>query len=179
VGAGTYEAAGRTISYPWHRKETAMALDIERKFLVCGDEWRGNVHQLVSIRQGYFCRTPHVCGRVRIFGDKGFVTLKSEPGTLVRHEYEYDIPMADAAEIMEHFSIEPVIVKQRHLLYHEDILWSVDVFEDANEGLIVAEVELSHAEQLVIVPPWAGPEVTADPRYSNSNLAQSPCSTWE
>ena len=120
-----------------------------------------------------------MCGRVRIFGDKGFVTLKSEAGTLVRHEYEYEIPVADAAEIIECFCIEPSIVKQRHMPYHEGMLWTVDVFEEANRGLIMAEVELQHPEQPVTIPPWVGPDVTADPRYSNSNLARSPFVTWK
>jgi adenylate cyclase len=156
-----------------------MALEIERKFLVCSNEWRCSVRQTVRIRQGYFCRTQLMCGRVRIFGDKGFVTLKSEAGTLVRHEYEYEIPVADAAEIIERFCIEPSIVKQRHMLYHEGMLWTVDVFEEANRGLVMAEVELQHLEQPVTIPPWVGPDVTADPRYSNSNLARSPFVTWK
>jgi adenylate cyclase len=156
-----------------------MALEIERKYLVCSDEWRAGVEQSIPIRQGYFCRTPLLRARIRVFGERGFITLKSEAGTLVRHEYEYEIPKADAIEIIERFSIEPLITKTRHHLTYDGVLWAVDVFEGENAGLVMAEVELTSQEQRVSVPKWAGQEVTADSRYGNSNLASAPFSTWQ
>lgn len=155
-----------------------MALEIERKFLVLNDGWREAVHQSVRIRQGYFCRTPLLRARIRIFGDKGFITLKSEPGMLVRHEFEYEIPKADATEIIRQFSIEPLVAKTRYDVMHEGVLWAVDVFESANAGLVLAEVELEHPEQVVAIPAWVGQEVTDDRRYGNSNLARYPFVTW-
>ena len=84
-----------------------MAIEIERKFLVRDDSWRQGSQRSVRIEQGYFCRTPLLRARIRIFGDKGYITLKSEPGTLTRYEFEYEIPKAEAIEIITRFSIEP------------------------------------------------------------------------
>jgi adenylate cyclase len=118
------------------------------------------------------------CGRIRIFGDEGYITLKSEPGTLTRYEFEYEIPKSDATEIIARFSIEPIIAKTRHEVPHEGMLWFVDVFEGANRGLVVAEVELEYEAQNIVMPPWAGEEVTGDRRFGNSNLARYPFVTW-
>ena len=156
-----------------------MALEIERKFLVQDDSWKSEVRRSTPIRQGYFCSTPLLCGRIRVFGDRGFITFKSEAGTLVRSEFEYEIPRSDALEIIERFCGEPLIAKTRHEVMCGDILWVVDVFEGSNAGLVVAEVELAHAEQVVSIPKWAGPEVTHDRRYGNSNLALNPFITWD
>ena len=155
-----------------------MALEIERKFLLCDESWRGGVQRSVPIRQGYFCRTPLLRARIRIFGDKGYVTFKSEPGTLKRYHFEYEIPKDEALEIITRFNIEPIIAKTRHEVPYEGVLWVVDVFEGANTGLVVAEVELEHEAQNLIMPPWAGDEVTGDRRFGNSNLARYPFITW-
>ncbi len=155
-----------------------MALEIERKFLVRSDDWRRDVEASAPIRQGYFCRTPLLRARIRILGDKGFITLKSEPGTLVRHEFEYEIPHTDAVEIIRCFSIEPLISKTRYNLHHAGMLWAVDVFTGTNTGLVVAEVELEREDQKVALPAWVGEEVTGDRRYGNSNLARFPYASW-
>jgi adenylate cyclase len=156
-----------------------MALEIERKFLVTNDSWRGQVQASAVIRQGYFCRTPLLRARLRVLGDKGFITLKSEPGTMTRHEFEYEIPKADAVEIIKRFSIEPLVAKTRFDVLHEGALWAVDVFTGANAGLVLAEIELTHEEQAFAVPAWVGEEVTGDRRYGNSNLARYPFATWQ
>ena len=156
-----------------------MAIEIERKFLVRDASWRQGSQRSVRIEQGYFCRTPLLRARIRIFGDKGYITLKSEPGTLTRYEFEYEIPKAEAIEIITRFSIEPIIAKTRHEVPYEGAVWHVDVFEGANTGLVVAEVELEHEEQKIAMPPWAGVEVTYDRRYGNSHLARYPFVTWE
>ena len=134
--------------------------------------------QSIPIRQGYFFRTPLLRGRVRIFGDKAYLTLKSQNGTLNRYEFEYEIPMDEAVEIMTRFSIEPTIAKTRHEVPYEGVLWVVDVFEGANTGLVMAEVELEHEEQSLVTPTWAGEEVTGDRRFGNSNLARCPFASW-
>jgi adenylate cyclase len=156
-----------------------MPVEIERKFLVRNESWRDGVARSFSIRQGYFCRTPLLRARIRIFGDKGYITLKSEPGTLTRYEFEYEIPKDDASEMIKRFAIEPIIVKTRHEVPYEGVLWVVDVFEGVNAGLAVAEVELKHEAQSFAMPPWAGEEVTGDRRFGNSNLARYPFVTWD
>lgn len=155
-----------------------MAVEIERKFLVRNDDWRRQVRSSAIIRQGYFCRTPLLRARIRIYGDKGFVTLKSEPGTVTRYEFEYEIPQADAIEIIERFAIEPLVTKTRHEVVHAGLRWAVDVFTGTNEGLVLAEVELEREEQTVILPDWIGQEVTGDRRYGNSSLARFPFVGW-
>ncbi|MET1045258.1 MAG: CYTH domain-containing protein [Hyphomicrobium sp.] len=156
-----------------------MALEIERKFLVRDNDWRTAATGSARIVQGYFARTPLLRARIRIYGEKGFVTLKSEPGTLVRHEYEYEIPKRDAVEMIKQFSIEPVITKTRYDVPYEGVVWSVDVFEGGNRGLVLAEAELKSADQDLALPPWAGREVTNDRQYGNSSLARSPFITWD
>jgi adenylate cyclase len=156
-----------------------MALEIERKFLTRGDTWRQASTGSARIVQGYFARTPLLRARIRIYGDKGFITLKSEGGQLVRHEYEYEIPKAEAVEMIKQFSIEPMISKIRHNVPYEGVVWAVDVFEGANRGLVLAEAELKHADQELALPPWVGEEVTKDRRYGNSNLARYPFVTWD
>ena len=156
-----------------------MALEIERKFLIRDTSWRAAATGSVPIMQGYFSRTPLLRARIRIYGDKGFITLKSEPGVLVRHEYEYEIPHDDAVEMIKQFSLEPIITKRRYDVPYEGVVWAVDVFDGANTGLVIAEAELKSPDQVLAVPPWAGQEVTNDRRYGNSNLARYPYVTWD
>jgi adenylate cyclase len=156
-----------------------MAIEIERKFLVSNDSWKPAATGSARIKQGYFARTPLLRARIRIYGDKGFITLKSEGGQLVRHEYEYEVPKADAIEMIKQFSIEPVVNKMRYDVPFGGIVWAVDVFEGANRGLVIAEAELDTADQTISLPAWVGREVTKDPRYGNSSLARNPFLTWE
>src|SRR5262245_65194223 len=87
------------------------------------------------------------CGPASAFWDKGYITLKSEPGTLTRYEFEYEIPKSEAIEIITRFSIEPIIAKIRHEVPYKGMLWHVDVFEGANNGLVVTELELERETQ--------------------------------
>ena len=103
-----------------------MAIEIERKFLVRNDSWRQGAQRSARIEQGYFCRTPLLRARIRIFGDKDCITLKSEPGTLTRYEFEYEIPKSEAIEIITRFSIEPIIAKTRHEVPYEGAVWHVE-----------------------------------------------------
>jgi adenylate cyclase len=156
-----------------------MALEIERKFLTRDDTWKASVSGSAPILQGYFARTSLLRARIRIYGEKGFITLKSEAAVLVRHEYEYEIPKADAVEMIKRFSIEPIIMKTRFDVPYEGVVWAVDVFEGANSGLVIAEAELEKADQELALPSWAGREVTNDRRYGNSVLARYPFLTWD
>ena len=155
-----------------------MAIEIERKFLVRDDSWRQGSLRSARIEQGYFCRTPLMRARIRIFGEKGYITLKSEPGTLTRYEFEYKIPKSEAIEIITRFSIEPIIAKIRHEVPYKGMLWHVDVFEGANNGLVVTELELERETQSFEKPPWVGKEVTLDRCFGNSYLARHPFVTW-
>jgi len=157
-----------------------MAIEIERKFVVHDDGWRQFEIGCAPIEQGYFARTPLVKARVRIYGDNGYVTLKSAnaAGSLSRQEFEYKIPKADAEEMLRQFSMESPIRKVRYDVPFEGNIWTVDVFQGANAGLVLAEVELESADQSITLPPWVGDEVTSDPRYENSSLARSPFTTW-
>src|SRR5262249_15681511 len=156
-----------------------MAIEIERKFIVNDDSWRQGSRACDRIEQGYFCRTPLMRARIRIYGEKGFVTFKSQPGMMTRYEFEYEIPKADAIEIIARFSIDAMIAKTRHEVPYEGALWHVDVFEGANAGLVVAEIELEHEAEVIVMPPWAGEEVTCDHRFGNSHLARFPFVTWK
>ena len=153
-----------------------MASEIERKFLVAGD-FMHEAFRAVRITQGYLCSSPERTVRIRIKGDKGFITIKgksSESG-LTRFEWEKEIPLADAESLLE--LAEPgVIDKTRYLIRNTDgrHIWEVDVFHGANEGLVMAEIELSGEDDNFDKPAWLGEEVTGDPRYYNSALSQHP-----
>ncbi len=157
-----------------------MAIEIERRYLVNDDAWQPLVTQRFRIRQGYFARTALMRARIRLIdNDQAFITLKSQPGPEMRYEYEYPIPYGEAAEMVDRFSIEPLIDKVRHCLLWGGMTWSVDVFEGANRGLVLAEIELARVGETIDLPPWVGKEVTGDVRYGNSNPARFPYLAWE
>lgn len=154
-----------------------MAKEIERKFLVKGDSWRsqGNGKRY---RQGYLSTVKERTVRVRAAGDQGFITVKGVNVGPTRSEYEYEIPLADANEILDRLCERPLIEKTRYRIPFGGMTWEVDEFEEENRGLITAEVELTHENQAVSLPVWIDAEVTDDPRYFNSNLVAHPFSKW-
>lgn len=154
-----------------------MGLEIERKFLVLNDRWR-HTAQGEILCQGYIPTRDARTVRIRRAGDRGYLTLKGPAVGLARPEFEYPIPLEDAQVMLETLCEPPLIEKTRYRLPLGDIVWEIDEFWGANQGLIVAEVELSSPEQAIALPEWIGAEVTADPRYQNSNLARHPYSTW-
>lgn len=153
-----------------------MGVEIERKFLVLGDRWRQG--EGVPYAQGYLSRDAQRTVRVRIAGDRAFLTIKGASRGATRAEFEYEIPPADAAQLLE-LSDGPVIRKLRRVIVHEGLAWEVDEFLGENAGLVVAELELQSEDQPYARPAWLGREVTEDPRYYNSNLAANPYSRWE
>jgi len=153
-----------------------MPLEIERKFLVTNDGWRG-AWLTHAIRQGYLTTGDTTTVRIRIAGPQAFITVKSERGAPVRAEYEYEIPPAHADEMLR-LCQRPLIEKTRHDVRFEGQLWQVDVFTGDNDGLVLAEAELSHPHQRLVLPPWVGLEVTQDVRYRNSYLARHPFAAW-
>ncbi len=147
-----------------------MGLEIERRFLVRGDAWQAGVAGTRRLDQGYLAREDGVAVRVRIAGDAARLTIKG-PGGLVRPEFEYPVPVEDAATMLETLCAGRRLAKTRHQVPHGGLTWEVDVFEGPLAGLVIAEVELSDPEHPLDLPPWAGPEVTGDPRYANAVLA--------
>ena len=155
-----------------------MPQEIERKFLVRDDSWRAAADAGTRYRQGYLSTEPRRVVRVRLGGDRAFVTIKGITRGIARDEYEYPIPVADAETILDALAIRPLIEKTRHHVHHAGHLWEVDVFAGENAGLVVAEVELPSEDTPVDLPPWVGAEVSHDPRYSNAALVEKPYSSW-
>lgn len=155
-----------------------MATEIERKFLVKGD-FLLEVASSQRIVQGYICSLPDRTVRIRIRGEEGFLTIKgaSDEKGLRRYEFEQPIPLADAEELLK--LCEPgTIDKVRHLITNGKHTWEVDVFHGANEGLILAEIELADEDEPFDKPAWLGNEVSGDRRYYNSMLTKQPYTEW-
>ncbi len=154
-----------------------MAKEIERKFLVDKTKWQA-VSKGMLLSQGCLSATENTTVRVRTTADKGFLTIKGKTQRFSRDEYEYIIPLQDAQEMLTMCS-DKLVTKYRYTEKHNDMLWEIDVFTDKNEGLIIAEIELTSEEQKFVLPDWVEQEVTGDIRYYNSFLAKTPFSTWE
>ena len=153
-----------------------MAEEIERKFMVDGS-WRPQTAG-THIAQGYLCREPERTVRVRIRGNKGYLTIKGRNKGISRSEYEYEIPLKDAEELMQ-LCERPLVEKTRYLEECDGFCWEIDVFAGANDGLVVAEIELPTATTVFSRPAWLSVEVSDDARYYNSNLIKNPYSQWE
>ena len=154
-----------------------MGLEIERKFLVNGQGWRDHGVGL-RCRQGYLTIAKEVTVRVRIVDERGYLTIKGKSVGIVRPEYEYEIPLPDAEEMLADLCEKPLIAKNRYQVLYRDMLWEVDEFFGENEGLIIAEVELDRPGQHLEYPPWLGQEVTGEYRYCNVALVRNPYRNW-
>jgi adenylate cyclase len=155
-----------------------MSFEIERKFLLRSDDWRGLVSSQTTIRQAYLASSRKSSTRVRIRGDgTATLTIKSRPAGLRRLELEYPIPVLQAEALMQ-LREGSVVEKTRHAVPYGGLTWEIDVFGGENLGLIIAEVELGEVNQPIDMPPWVGREVTAQPQYYNSFLVQQPFSSW-
>ena len=154
-----------------------MAQEIERKFLVVGDAWRALAAE-TSYRQGYLATAKGRTVRVRRAGEKAYLTVKGPSAGASRAEFEYEIPTGDADAMLETLCVRPLIEKTRRKIPFEGLVWDVDEFAGDNEGLVVAEVELTEEGQEVSLPDWVGEEVTHDPRYFNANLVAHPYKDW-
>ncbi|WP_338429563.1 CYTH domain-containing protein [Synechococcus elongatus IITB3] len=155
-----------------------MATEIERKFLVRHDGWREGVVG-VPYRQGYLLADGDRTIRVRVAGDRGYLTIKGPMQGISRSEYEYPIPLSDAEEMLSNLCQGFVVEKQRYRVEHAGHCWEVDEFHGQNQGLIVAEIELSNPNEVFAVPDWIGDEVSHDRRYGNAHLSFAPYSTWD
>ena len=153
--------------------------EIERKFLVLSEAYKEQAFQKEKITQGFLSRHPERTVRVRIKGDKGFLTIKgkSSDGGLSRFEWEKEIPLNEAEDL---FGLcEPgKIEKTRHLVKQGKHVFEVDEFYNENQGLVVAEIELNSPDEKFEKPEWLGEEVTGDHRYYNSQLSRIPYKDW-
>ena len=154
-----------------------MAKEIERKFLLKNDNWKSQFTSRKVIKQGYLSTQKERTVRVRVLGEKGFLTIKGETVGMTRLEFEYEIPVQEANELLR-LCEKPLIEKERFVVSIGKLNWEIDIFEGDNEGLKIAEVELENENQNVEIPDWVGEEVTFDNRYFNSNLVKSPFKDW-
>ncbi len=156
-----------------------MGQEIERKFLVCGD-FKSAAVKSVRITQGYLCSVPERTVRVRIKGDRGYMTVKGIGGVsgVSRFEWEKEIPAEEARELLG--LCEPGVVdKTRYLVPAGGHTFEVDEFHGDNEGLTVAEIELGSEDEAFEHPSWLAAEVTGDRRYYNSSLTKTPYKNWK
>ncbi len=153
-----------------------MAREIERKFLVNGFSWRTPAG--IRIRQGYLSTDKERTVRVRTVGGRAFLTIKGSPVGLARPEFEYAIPVHDAVTLLDQLCPRPLIEKTRHRVVFQGHTWEVDEFSGANNGLVLAEIELADEDEAFARPEWLGEEVTHDPRYYNAALVAHPYGSW-
>lgn len=155
-----------------------MGVEIERKFLVIGDAWRTAAARSVRMTQGYLANTSRSSVRVRRAGEAAWLSVKSMTTELVRLEFEYPIPVADAEPMLAGLCEGPLVDKVRHYVRVGEHEWEVDEFLGANAGLVVAELEVDAPDEAYSRPDWLGAEVTHAARYYNFNLATRPYATW-
>ncbi len=155
-----------------------MAIEIERKFLLVNDNWRKDADDGVHMLQGYMSSNEKSSVRIRIHGDLANINIKSKTLGIERSEFEYPIPLEDAQAMLEQLCDKPFIDKTRYHVAHEGHEWEIDVFSGANEGLIVAEIELPSSDEKFSLPDWAGKEVSNETRYYNICLTENPYKNW-
>lgn len=155
---------------------SSLALEIERKYLVDETRWTP-ADSGVHLVQGYLSSHPERVVRVRIAGAAAKLTIKGITTGITRVELEYDVPLADAEQLLA-LCERPLIDKHRYTEQHGGRTWEIDVFHGDNTGLVIAEVEIESEDAAIELPAWIGREVSSDPRYYNANLLAAPYSTW-
>lgn len=154
-----------------------MGREIERKFLVKGESWRAGTAGVLYC-QGYLSMEKERAVRVRTAEGCGFLTIKRHISSRVRMEYEYEIPVDEARNILNNICIKPLIEKKRYRVGYQGNVWEIDEFLGENRSLVLAEIELEAENQSFEKPEWVGEEVTEDPRYLTISLVRHPYSTW-
>ena len=154
-----------------------MGMEIERKFLVDQKIWQPG-EQGISVRQGYLAGEGPLLVRIRQQDRKAFLTLKGRTTGISRLEFEYEIPMVDAVGLLR-LCQQPLVEKVRYVEEFEGHTWEIDRFFGSNEGVMIAEIELTSEDESFARPAWLGREVSGDSRYYNSNLIQHPYSEWK
>ena len=155
-----------------------MGREIEKKFLITDNSWRGLAEGLPYC-QGYLNSDKGRTVRIRTIDDRGVLTIKGPDEGGVKLEYEYDIPLDDAREMLDRLCHRPLIEKVRYRIPFAGFYWEVDEFTGDNSGLLLAEIELAFVGQEFEKPAWIGREVTGDARYYNANLVHNPYSQWK
>jgi CYTH domain-containing protein len=150
-----------------------MAVEIERKFLVRDDSWRSQVTRQQNIRDGLIARVDGRKVRVRICDQHATLAVKSKTDGLANAEFEYEIPLADAEEMMAYHCFRSGLAKTRYYVPHDDRTWQVDVYKGILAGVVLAEVELPSETTQPTLPPWVGQEVTGDPNYKKINMVNA------
>lgn len=156
-----------------------MALEIEHKFLTINNDWQQAVSKSIKYQQGYLISDNKRSVRIRISDNKAWLNIKSATIGSQRHEYEYEIPLSEGIELLNTLCEKPLVEKMRYFVPHHQHLWEVDVFSGDNDGLIVAEIELSKIGESFEKPSWVGKEVTSERRYYNNSLCQKPYKDWQ
>ncbi|MGD9928444.1 MAG: CYTH domain-containing protein [Mangrovibacterium sp.] len=154
-----------------------MPLEIERKFLVKAGFVPQNARAIPMV-QAYLCADPQRTVRVRVAGDRAWLTIKGGLTGISRPEFEYPIPAEEAREMMK-LAVGFPVEKVRYEIWVNGKKWEVDIFEGMNQGLVLAEVELDAENESVTIPDWVGEEVSGDMRYHNSRLSEFPFTRWE
>ena len=154
-----------------------MPLEIERKFMVLNNDFKLDTHKIIDIKQGYIFSNQNKVLRVRITSDYSKIAIKFGEDDIVRHEYEYEIPINDAKRLLK-VCKGYLIEKKRYLIRNENLTWEVDEFLGQNKGLIIAEIELKNKKQNFFKPDWIGKEVSHDKRFYNHFLSKKPFLTW-
>lgn len=154
-----------------------MAIEIERKYLVKGNSYKCGISGYLY-KQGYLSSNPESVVRIRVCNDKGYVTIKSRAEGISRLEFEYEIPLNDAEEMLNLLCEKPIIEKHRYKYEYMGFVWEIDEFHGENEGLIVAEIELDNENSVFSKPEWVGEEVTGVIKYNNSYLVEHPFAEW-
>lgn len=157
-----------------------MAQEIERKFLLASGAWRSGAGTGVRLKQGYLSSGAATATvRVRIAGEAAFLTIKSQASGLIRSEFEYPVPLADAERMLDTLTTGSSVEKIRYTFpAGGELVWEIDEYLGANAGLFTAEIELPSADVPFERPEWLGNEITGDYRYANSALSEKPFSTW-
>jgi adenylate cyclase len=155
-----------------------MGREIEYKFLVADETWRGGAVREIRMLQGYLADGARASVRVRVAGDRAWLNIKGGGFVASRQEFEYPIPVAEAAEMLETLCHGPLVEKTRHVVPFGGLEWEVDEFHGRNAGLVVAELELAREGQAFEKPPWLGRDVTHLEHYYNVRLVVHPFCDW-
>ena len=154
-----------------------MGIEIERKFLLKNNDWKKAADQGQRIQQGYLNLDKVRTVRIRVIGEKGILTIKGKNAGTTRLEFEYEIPLEEAQQLLK-LCHSPILEKTRYKVVHDKHLWEIDIFEGMNQGLEVAEVELQNENETVQIPDWIGQEVSGQAEYYNSSLIENPFRDW-
>ena len=155
-----------------------MALEIEHKFLLKNNDWTKDINKSTRYKQGYLTSDSKRSVRIRTSDNKAWLNIKSATIGTQRQEYEYEIPFNEGEELLNTLCEKPLIEKVRHLVLHKKHTWEIDVFSGDNEGLVVAEIELTKIGEQFSKPAWLDKEVTDDLRYYNNQLCKYPYKKW-